>query len=65
MDYHGFYTGTVFNVYEYLGAHPSGDGITFRTFAPNAQHVAPIGDCTGWRTGSTSRSGGPCGMLLA
>lgn len=49
MDYYGFYTGQIFDAYEYLGAHPSEIGTVFRTFAPNAAHVALIGECTGWQ----------------
>ncbi len=39
MDYYGFYTGEVFDAYEYLGAHVNGNTVTFRTFAPQAQGV--------------------------
>ncbi len=49
MDYYGFYTGKIFDAYAYLGAHVSDNGVTFRTFAPNASHVALIGECTQWQ----------------
>ena len=49
MDYYGFYTGKIFDAYEYLGAHIENGGGTFRTFAPNAAHVALIGEATGWQ----------------
>ncbi len=39
MDMYGFYTGQVFDAYEWLGAHVTGEGVVFRTFAPNAQRV--------------------------
>ncbi len=49
MDLYGFYTGTVFDAYEYLGAHRQGNGFVFRVFAPNAQKVTLIGDFNGWQ----------------
>ena len=48
MDMYGFYTGKIFNAYEYLGAHLSSSGTTFRVFAPNAQKICVIGDFTNW-----------------
>lgn len=39
MDYYGFYTGKIFDAHEYLGAHRTENGITFRTFAPQAQRI--------------------------
>lgn len=48
MDFYGFYTGKVFDAYEYLGAHVTQNGVTFRTFAPGASSVSLIGECTGW-----------------
>ena len=39
MDFYGFYTGEVFDAYEYLGAHTTPEGTTFRTFAPQAQRL--------------------------
>ena len=49
MDYYGFYTGEEFSAYEYLGAHCNENGTVFRTFAPNAQHIAVIGEWNGWK----------------
>lgn len=49
MDFYGFYTGRVFDAYQFLGAHPAGEGVVFRTFAPGARAVALIADCTGWQ----------------
>ncbi len=40
MDMYSFYKGQSFDAYEYLGAHPGENGITFRTFAPNASTVS-------------------------
>ena len=48
MDFYGFYTGKIFNAYQYLGAHPDGHGVTFRTFAPGASRIALIGEFNGW-----------------
>lgn len=39
MDMYGFYTGQMFDAYEWLGAHVTGDSVVFRTFAPGASHV--------------------------
>ncbi len=39
MDFYGFYTGEVFDAYEYLGAHTTPEGTTFRTFAPQAHRL--------------------------
>ncbi len=39
MDFYGFYTGKIFDAYEWLGAHYTKENTTFRTFAPQAQRV--------------------------
>ena len=39
MDFYGFYTGEIFDAHEFLGAHTTSEGTTFRTFAPQAQKV--------------------------
>lgn len=49
MDFHGFYTGKIFNAYQYLGAHITDSGVVFRTFALGAQRVSLIGECSQWR----------------
>ena len=49
MDFYGFYTGKIFDAYEYLGAHMQDDGTTFRTFAPSASRVSLIGEFSGWQ----------------
>lgn len=49
MDFYGFYTGTEFHSYKYLGAHIADNGVVFRTFAPNASKIAVIGDFNNWQ----------------
>lgn len=49
MDMYGFYTGKIFSVYQYLGAHISGKETVFRVFAPNAEKVCVIGDFNNWQ----------------
>ena len=49
MDFYGFYTGKIFDAYEYLGAHPDKDGTTFRTFAPAASRITVIGEFNDWQ----------------
>ena len=39
MDLYGFYTGQIFDAYQWLGAHVLENGVVFRTFAPNAGRV--------------------------
>lgn len=48
MDMYGFYTGKVFDAYKYMGAHIEEDGVTFRTYAPNALKVELVGDFNNW-----------------
>ena len=48
MDMYGFYTGKIFNAYQYLGAHLSAKGAVFRVFAPNATKDCIIGDFSNW-----------------
>ena len=43
-----FHQGTNACAYEYYGAHPAGEDVVFRVWAPNAQHVALAGDFNGW-----------------
>ncbi|MDO5291323.1 MAG: 1,4-alpha-glucan branching protein GlgB [bacterium] len=49
MDYYGFYTGKIFDAYEYLGAHLTERGVVFRVFAPNAKQIQVIGDFNNWQ----------------
>ena len=37
MDFYGFYTGKIFDAYQYLGAHTEKTGVTFRT----SHHLLP------------------------
>lgn len=48
MDMYGFYTGKIFDAYEYLGCHLEDGGAVFRTFAPAALRIAVIGDFNNW-----------------
>lgn len=48
MDFYGFYTGSEFQAYDYLGVHMEHREAVFRTFAPNAKHIAVIGDFNQW-----------------
>ena len=49
---HDFYCGTMFQAYEYFGAHPgykdNQSGVWFRVYAPGAKSVQVIGDFNGW-----------------
>ncbi len=49
MDFYGFYTGKIFDAHQFLGAHLTGQGTVFRTFAPGASRVALIGEFNGWQ----------------
>ncbi len=49
MDFYGFYTGKIFDAYQFLGAHLEAEGVIFRTFAPGAARIALIGEFTGWQ----------------
>ena len=49
MDFYGFYTGKLFDAYQYLGAHLTGHGTVFRTFAPGASGIALIGEFNDWQ----------------
>lgn len=44
MDMYGFYTGREFSAHDFLGAHITAGGVTFRTFAPNASKVSLLLD---------------------
>ena len=44
MDFYGFYTGKIFDAYQYLGAHVEKNGVVFRTFAPLALKISVIGE---------------------
>ena len=44
-----FYDGDEFFAYKYFGAHKAEKGVTFRTFALNADKVTLIGEFSGWK----------------
>ena len=48
MDFYGFYTGKIFDAYEYLGCHLVDGGAVFRTFAPAAAGITVMGEFNGW-----------------
>lgn len=43
-----FHQGASEKAYEYLGAHRTGETVTFRVWAPNADSVSVVGDFCGW-----------------
>ena len=49
MDFYGFYTGSEFHAYEYLGAHVIDGGVAFRVFAPAAKAISVIGEFNQWQ----------------
>ncbi|MCI8667021.1 MAG: 1,4-alpha-glucan branching protein GlgB [Dorea sp.] len=49
MDFYGFYTGKIFDAYQFLGAHPEANGVIFRTFAPKASRISLIGEFSDWQ----------------
>lgn len=57
MDLHEFYMGSVFNAYEFFGAHIQSDGVVFRVFAPNAAYIEVIGEFNNWQGQHMNREG--------
>lgn len=55
MDFYGFYTGKIFDAYEFLGAHVVEKGVVFRTFAPGAARIALIGEFSEWQEYNMNR----------
>ena len=55
MDFYGFYTGKIFNAYQYLGAHVVEEGVVFRTFAPSASRITLIGEFNHWQEWEMNR----------
>lgn len=49
MDNYGFYTGKIFDAYEFLGCHIDDNGAVFRVFAPAAVQISVIGEFNGWQ----------------
>lgn len=67
MDLQKFYSGDVYDAYNYFGAHfivENGiEGVLFRVFAPNADRILLIGDFNNWDgQGSEMRKGKEWGM---
>ena len=50
-----FHQGTNFHAADYLGAHRTPEGFTFRVWAPNAKEVFVVGDFAGWDVGLPMR----------
>ena len=48
MDKQQFFNGAVFDAYRWFGAHLTGGGAVFRTFAPNASRITLTGAMNGW-----------------
>lgn len=44
-----FYGGTLTKAYEFFGAHPQGDGVMFRVYAPQAREIFLVGDFNLWQ----------------
>lgn len=44
-----FYTGHLFDIYKYFGAHKEDDEFIFRVFAPGARYVTVMGEFTDWQ----------------
>lgn len=61
MDLHDFYVGKVFDAYAFFGAHLQEDGVLFRVYAPNAEHIAVIGEFNHW-TGNDMEKEGQSGI---
>ncbi|MGI6511463.1 MAG: 1,4-alpha-glucan branching protein GlgB [Catenisphaera adipataccumulans] len=57
MNKQDFYIGKAFDAYTYFGAHPTADGVVFRTYAPQAQKIAVIGDFTDWHEEEMTQDG--------
>lgn len=49
MDNSGFYTGKIFDAYEFLGCHLERNGAVFRVYAPAAVKVSVIGEFNAWQ----------------
>ncbi|HET9988605.1 MAG TPA: 1,4-alpha-glucan branching enzyme, partial [Kofleriaceae bacterium] len=52
LDAHLMREGTHPRLYEKLGSHLDGDGVTFAIWAPNAAAVSVIGDFNAWKPGA-------------
>ena len=50
MDLTPFFQGRELNAYEYFGAHPEKEGVSFIVYAPHAQAISVVGDFNEWDT---------------
>lgn len=48
QDLYLFHKGMHKEVYKFLGAHPKGEKVVFRVWAPNAETVSVVGDFNSW-----------------
>ena len=55
MDLQKFYSGGVFDAYEYFGAHVERDGVCFRVYAPAADKLRIMAEFTGWQEQDMSK----------
>ncbi|MDR2647882.1 MAG: 1,4-alpha-glucan branching protein GlgB [Oscillospiraceae bacterium] len=53
-----FHQGTNARAYQFLGAHPTNDGVVFRVWAPHAKAVSVVGDFNDW-----DRFAHPCARI--
>ncbi|MEG2441781.1 MAG: 1,4-alpha-glucan branching protein GlgB [Acetivibrio sp.] len=57
MNRQDFYMGNEFRAYEYFGAQVEAEGVTFRTYAPQAKEIWLMGDFNGWQEETMFREG--------
>ena len=57
MQLQDFYEGKTFDAYSYFGAHIEGDGVVFRTYAPQAKQVSIIGEFNNWQEENLQQDG--------
>ncbi|MGM9929113.1 MAG: 1,4-alpha-glucan branching protein GlgB [Bacillus sp. (in: firmicutes)] len=57
MNLQDFYDGKAFDAYTFFGAQIEKDGVTFRTYAPNAAKVTIIGEFNDWQEEEMEQQG--------
>lgn len=57
MQIQDFYEGKTFDAYTYFGAHLQGEGVLFRTYAPQAEKVCIIGEFNHWQEEALEQEG--------
>ncbi len=57
MQIQDFYEGKTFDAYTYFGAHLQGEGVLFRTYAPQAEKVCIIGEFNHWKEEALEQEG--------